>query len=418
MSTDPAAKVAREPVEPAAPATTGVPPGPRASLYTRPFVALCALVLLGFCSFSVVNPVIPVIVIDAGGDAALAGIIVAVFSVPSVLLRPFFGRLVDEWSKRRVLTLGIGGLTLSSLLYLVPGIGPMVGVRLLHGTAWGAFNTGGNSTLAEIAPPERRGEASGIYGLMPGVAQMVMPALGLALLGMWGPPAPFLFAAMLGLVGLGIAIFGPGLAWRPATRPATPRASGVGSLIERRVVLPMTLEFLWMSTNCLFFIFPPVWAREHGIPIEALALYYPAMGFAMVAARIVIGPRLDRVARGWPVIMGAGLGVVGLVVAVVAQDVAMLTVGGVLYAIAAALTSPIHLAIAMDRASAGRVGAAMATYSLGYQLGLGIGSAAYGVVISMAGFPAPFVIGMGAMGLMMAAIVGGRGELLRPRVAT
>ncbi len=390
---------------------------PRPSLYTRSFVALCAVMLLGFCSFNLINPVIPVIVIDAGGDAALAGIIVAVFSVPSVLLRPFFGRLVDEWSKRRVLALGVTGLALSNLLYLVPGLLAMSGVRLLHGTAWGAFNTAGNSTLADIAPPQRRGEASGIYGLMPGLSQMAMPALGLALLGVWGAPAPFLLAATLAMVGAVIAATGPRPAMRATGGPSATRPSGLGSLLERRVLLPMTLEFLWMSTNCLFFIFPPVWARDHGIPIESLALYYPALGIAMVGARVIIGPRLDRVARGWPVILGASLGTVGLLVAVVAQDVLMLTVGGVLYATAASLTSPIHLALAMDRALPGRVGAAMATYSLGYQLGLGIGSAAYGVVISVAGFPTPFLLGVGAMALMVGAIVRGRGVLLRPRGA-
>ena len=388
----------------------GPPPAP---LYTRPFLALCVVVLLGFCSFSLVTPIIPVMVIDAGGDAAVAGLIVAIFSIPSVLMRPFFGRLVDEWSKTRVLAIGIGGLAISSLLYLLPGLTAMAGVRLLHGTAWGAFNTGGNSTLADIAPAERRGEASGVYGLMPGLSQMVMPALGLALLGALGTPWPFLMAAVLALVGTAIATFGPRPTPRARSGPG-PRPRGLGSLLERRVLLPMALEFLWMSTNCLFFIFPPVWARERGIPIESLALYYPALGIAMVGARLVIGPRLDRVARGWPVMLGAGLGALALLVAIAADDVAVLTVGGVLYAIAASLTSPVHLAIAMDRATPDRIGAAMATYSLGYQLGLGIGSAAYGVVISLAGFPAPFVIGVGAMALMVGAIVTARADLLRP----
>jgi predicted MFS family arabinose efflux permease len=391
------------------------PPGPdRAPLYTRPFVALCVVVLLGFCSFNLVTPLIPVLVIDAGGDAALAGVIVAMFSIPSVLLRPFFGWLVDEWSKRRVLAIGVAGLALSNLAYLVPGLPAMAAVRLLHGTAWGAFNTGGNSTLADIAPAERRGEASGVYGLMPGLAQMAMPALGLALLGTVGAPAPFLAAAVLAFAGTLIATIGPRPPGRlPAARGR--RAGGLGSLLERRVLLPMTLEFLWMSTNCLFFIFPPVWARERGIPIEALALYYPVLGIAMVGARIVIGPHLDRVARGWPVILGASLGALGLLVAIAARDVVMLTAGGVLYAIAASLTSPVHLALAMDRAAPDRIGAAMATYSLGYQLGLGIGSAAYGVVISVAGFPAPFAIGIVAMAIMIGATVSARADLLRPR---
>ena len=71
------------------------------------------------------------------------------------------------------------------------------------------------------------------------------------------------------------------------------------SLIERRALLPMVLEFLWMSMNVLFFVFPPLFAAK-GIPVDELVLYYPIVGVALVVSRFVVGRRLDRLPRGVP----------------------------------------------------------------------------------------------------------------------
>ena len=97
--------------EAAEPRAKREPAKPR--LYDRGFVTLCAVTLLGFASFALIGPVLPLLVLDLGGDAALVGLIVAVYSVPSVLLRPFIGRLIDEWSQRTVYLLGTAGLALS-----------------------------------------------------------------------------------------------------------------------------------------------------------------------------------------------------------------------------------------------------------------------------------------------------------------
>ncbi len=166
-------------------------PAARERLYDRAFVTLCVAVFLGFSSFTILSPVIPVVVLELGGDAFVVGLIIAIYSIPSVLLRPFMGRLVDEWSRWRVLVLGAAGLGLSSFLYLLPGLGMMAFVRLLNGAAFAAFNTAGSATMATLAPPARRGEAAAIYNLMPSLAFLIAPALGLLLLGSVGAGAAF-----------------------------------------------------------------------------------------------------------------------------------------------------------------------------------------------------------------------------------
>jgi predicted MFS family arabinose efflux permease len=49
------------------------------------------------------------------------------------------------------------------------------------------------------------------------------------------------------------------------------------------------------------------------------------------------------------------------------------------------------MALAIDRAVPRRMGATMATYTLGFQLGLGAGAVAWGFLIDAVGYPGPYV---------------------------
>jgi predicted MFS family arabinose efflux permease len=389
----------------------------RPRLYDARFLTLCSVVLLGFGSFAIIGPVLPLAILDLGGDAALVGLLVAIYSVPSVLLRPFIGRLIDEWSQRNIFLLGTLGLALSSVLYLIPGLWAIAGVRLLHGTAWAAFNTGGNTSLARSVPPSRRAEGSGIYSLMPSVAHMVMPSVGLLIVGVAGTSAAFLLAGTLALVAALVIALGPFPRGPLSTAPRR-REGFWRSLIERRALLPMWIEFMWMSVNTLFFVFPPVFAAAKGIPLADLAIYYPIVGGVLIVTRLIIGRRLDRVPRGLPLLAGATCGAVALFVGSLADSVALLTLAGSIYALGSSAVSPMSTALAIDRADPQRRGAAMATYSLGYQLGFGLGAAAWGVVIGALGFPAPFLIGLLAMAGIAFIVVNARRELLDQAPAT
>ena len=387
----------------------------RPTLFGRAFVALCITVLLGFGCFAMLTPVIPVIVLRLGGDAALVGLVVALHSIPSLLLRPFMGRLVDAWSRWRVFLGGAVLLFVSTFLHLLPGLALLFGVRLLNGVAFSAFNTAGNATLAALAPPSRRGEAAGIYNLMPNLAFMIAPAVGLILLERIGPAIVFIVAGLLGAAGTLVAASGTiRNAARQSAYVAGPGSSLAG-LIDRRALLPMLTEFLWIAVATLFLVFPPVWAEERGIPLADLTLYYPAVGAVLVVSRIAIGRVIDRVPRGLAILAGAAIGGIALLVASTAETVLALTVAGSIHAIGSSAVSPMAAALAIDRAEPGRQGATMATYSMGFPLGNGVGALTWGLVITAVGFPAPFLLALGALACIAALVWSARAELLGVR---
>lgn len=384
--------------------------GARAALYTPPLIAICAIAFLGFASNFVIQPVLPILIVELGGDATLVGLVIAAFSIPSVVSRPFMGRLVDEWSNRLVLAGGMLVITVAGAIYLVPSLLGIFVNRILHGGAWAAFNTAGHSMLARLAPPERRGEASGIYNLMPGVAQMALPGVGLLLLASFGMAAPFLACAAFGLIAFVIVVAGPFRGEELATQPRATR-SPAGGLLESGALIPMLMELLFSLVFSLFLVFPPLFAASRGIPVGDLAIYYPIYGGTLVVVRAASGRFLDRAPRGRVVTIGAMLAIAGLAVSAGAETIPVLTLGGALYAAAAAFTSPTLMALAIDRADPRRLGAAMATYTLGFQLAIGAGAALWGVVIDAFGYPAPYLLGIAFQVALLSTLVALRGSL-------
>ena len=167
----------------------------------------------------------------------------------------------------------------------------------------------------------------------------------------------------------------------------------------------MIFEMLFTSVQSLFLIFPPLFALDRGIPLEQLTLYYLAVGITLVVARGALARVSDRFGRGPVLIAGATMAILGLAVASFANDVLTLGIGGMLWALGASVSSPTAMALAMDRSEPGRMGAAMATYSLGFQLGLGGGAAVWGLVISAVGFSQSFVVAIGTEVVLIALLL-------------
>lgn len=379
-------------------------------LYTTPFVFLCATVFLAYANQMMVLPLLPVLILERGGDATLAGIAVAAFAIPSVVVRPAFGYLADRRSRWGTLVLGAILLAASGFLYLIPLIAAVLATRVVHGVGWAAVNTAAPAVVAGLSLHGRRGEAVGFYSAMPGLANVVAPALALVLLGSHGIEVAFLASAITGTAAL-VATLPIRAAVHGIGRP---RAIGRPRLLERSAFLPMIVDVLWTSSNALIFVFPPLVARDRGFALDDLPAYYVAAGIALVAGRLAASRILDRVQRGTAMIGGALLGATALGLAAFADSMPLLALSAVLYAGGMSLVSPAAMATAMDRAPADRIGAAMATYSLGYQVGVGVGALVAGVAVDALGFPAPHLLALAGPLTIIGVVLRKDGDLGRP----
>ena len=331
-------------------------------------------------------PTIPLYVDHLGGSAFIAGMALLAFSIPTLVVRPYLGRLADRWSARWIL---VGGLILSgvgSLLFLFPALIMVFVAGAVRGVGWGGVNTGGYTVLAVAAPPQRRAEAAAYYTSAIATASVFFPALALWLIGTHGAfEWVFLLCAALSVIGLPVALKLPAdnASRADSAPPATRR------LLDRRVLVATYLNLASTLAMPSAMAFMPLYGRSLGI--ESIGYFYVLAGVINIVIRPLLGQKADAIGRGPAIAVGLIAQLAGFAVIAAAHTLGAILVGGALIATGSSLIGSSSTALAMDLAHPQSRGQSMATYSLSYQLGVGIGAIIAGTLADAFGYSAMYV---------------------------
>lgn len=357
---------------------------------------MLGLAMVGFGLEGILRTVVPLMVLQRGGDAVMVGLVAGIYALPSILFRPLIGGLVDRWNHRAVLRLGALAGSIVPAFLLLPGILSLFVVRFVHGTGWAFYSVANHALMAKLAPSRRRGEASGYYMAMPALATLLGPGLGVALFTTTGEVPVVVLTVVLGLVASFAAmrqtVPGPIARQRPAGHADAAPRSWQSQWVEPSAVPATMMVATFMSAHSLFIVFPPVYALAVGAPIELLAIYYPVYGLAMTVSQLVVGRTSDRVGRATTIRIGCLIAIGSLGIATIGQGLLTFVAASVGFGVAVSLVSPALSALTIDRSPPDRIGAAMATYSVGYGLATGVSSVMWGALIVAFGFPWPFVV--------------------------
>jgi MFS family permease len=357
-------------------------------LATKSFLLLCVAMFVGYANQWVLTPVIPLYVHDIGGSASMAGVVLLAFSVPSVLVRPFVGKLADEWSAGGVLALGLFVLGCGTLVCLAPLLTMLFVGNVVRGVGWAGVNIGGYTTLAQTAPPTRRGEASGYYTAVGTSSSIMFPAVGLWLLDGHGDMRTvFAISMLMAFVGLPFAI---ALARRRRTRkPVTVDRAGSSGLLDRGVLLATALNFCSTLAMPSVMAFLPLYARSLGI--HNVGWFYVLAGVTSIVVRPLLGKKSDAMGRGPAVAIGLTSQLIGFALIIAANAIYLILAGGFFVAIGAAMISSTTTALALDLSDERSRGRSMATFSMSFQMGGGLGALVSGALADLVGLRGMYV---------------------------
>ena len=143
-------------------------------LWTGSFLRICLVNLFIFVNFHALLPTFPFFVTYLGGDAVTIGLATALFSIASIVSRPFVGWLIDTRGRYAILVLGLIGMTLIPMGYFVSaGIATAVILRTAHGVFHAASSNASSTWVTDIIPHKRMGEGLGMYGLSMAISTAV-----------------------------------------------------------------------------------------------------------------------------------------------------------------------------------------------------------------------------------------------------
>lgn len=362
----------------------------RGKLWSRPYLLLCATLFASCVHHAVLEPVLPLYVVDNGGSLVVAGLALAAFSTASFGLRPLVGFGVDRLGPRAVVLAGTAILVLAGAAFLVPALALLFVANAIRGVGWAGMNTSCYALLSLVSPASRRGEASVYYTVAGNASGIFAPALGLWLIaGPTGFSGAFGVAVAAALVAhLAAHFLAASTGGEAGPTESTTGGVSVVAFVDTRV-LPVSLLLICLMVANASNAFVPLLARERGI--EHVGLFFAAASLVGIGSRLMLGRFTDRGARELWIAVGFVLAIAGLAVIREAAGTEQLVLGGAIFALGMAAASPLLLALAIDVGDSRRPGAAMATFSASFQIGPAIGAPSAGWLIQTFGYEGMYV---------------------------
>ena len=355
-----------------------------APLLTRPLVVVCAVNFTAMLAFYLLLTVVPSHAAAVGLGSVGAGVTAGAMMLAAVAAELAAPQLIGRYGYRATLAGGLvflGGPALA--LPVVTGLPELTGISVVRGVGFGLVVVAVGGLAATVVPASRRGEGLALLGVSSNLPAVVGLPLGVVLIDGIGFSGVFVVGAVTALAGAMIALAAPSLRVEQAW--STP----LGPVLRLSQLRRSAVVFLGMAAgSSLLGSFLPTAATSLDPETVAAALLL-FTGTATVA-RWYTGRLADRVGAIRliaPAVVTSAVGMAGLVW--LANPVAVTlaaAVFGLGFGAAQAATSTAMFQAAMRNQYA----AVSAVWNVAYDLGLGLGPVAFGLVATYTGYPAGF----------------------------
>lgn len=329
------------------------------------------------------------------------GILLALYDVAEVILKPIFGSLSDRIGAKPVIVAGLVAFTLASLIGTLGTTPLILGLaRLGQGAAASAFSPASSAAVARLAGPAV-GSYFGKYGSWKGMGYVLGPLLGAVLI--WAGGFPALFLAMA-IVSAAAAVWTwiamPALPVLP--RPRYTIADVVRQSTERSFLVP-TLA-LAAATGALGVAvgFLPLLGTELQLPVGASMAVVAILALASSLTQPLVGRLRDRghISSRTGMSWGLALVVAGIAALALIPSPATLYAATIVIGCGIGITTPLGFAHLAATTPPERLGRTMGSAELGREAGDAGGPLIVGAIATTVSLAA----GLGTLAFIIAVI--------------
>lgn len=134
-----------------------------------------------FFAFYLLTPLLPLYLHETfGATKDVIGLVLSGYTVTALLFRPFSGYMVDSFPRRTVLLAAYSAFAIFFAGYLAASTLLLFTlVRTLHGGPFGAVTVANSTVAIDVLPSSRRNEGIGYYGLSNNLAMAISPTFAI-----------------------------------------------------------------------------------------------------------------------------------------------------------------------------------------------------------------------------------------------
>jgi MFS family permease len=388
----------------------------RSRLVSGPVILVFASTFCQLCSFYLLVSVTPMYASSAGAGTAGAGLVTGALLGGTVAAELASPAAMNRFGPRIVLAAGAIMLGVPSLFLLGHAwYGVLIAASVVRGFGFGLGTVVLGALMAVLVPADRRGEGIGLFGIADTVPAVAALPSGVWIAGHGGYPLVVTLAAVMALAPVAAAPWLPGRAGRAgagtAADAASPGERAPGLLAGLRDAGQRRLALIFAASTVSAGIVVSFLPLAAGVSRNVAAAGLLAQALTATAAQWWAGWYGDRHGHRRLLIPGLVIATAGMTAMIWLGWTGAVIAGMCLFGAGFGFLQNSTFVLMIERGPACAAGTASAIWSLAYDAGYGAGPVAFGLFVTMTGYPAGFALtGL----LMLIAVPAARSARARP----
>lgn len=326
-----------------------------------------------------------------------AGLLLSIFLLSAIIIRPFTGKLLDVFDKKKMLLVSLVLFTLCTIAYIfIKPFGVLLILRFFQGIWFSIATTATGSIAADIVPPERRGAGLGYFVMSTNLSIVLGPLVGLFFIQHFNYDILFIVLSLSLVIGSLSALSIKLEPSEQVNRKEMKIRFTLSDLFERRSVPIAIIACITSFSYASVLSFISLYAEQIGL-IEIATFFFAVYAAAMILSRPFTGRIFDLKGPSFIIIPGFLFFGCGLLLLPFVTGPFLFLLAGILIGLGYGALVPSLQTKAIQDAGPKRSGYATATFFTFFDIGMAIGSYLLGMIASNFGyenlyFTATFVI--------------------------
>jgi len=358
-------------------------------IWNKDFALLIVSNFLMYITYYAVISALPVyLVSDLHATKAQVGLVVAAYTLASVLIRPFSGFMLDKYSHRMIFLLALVVYSLLFVGYLVAiSITALILLRFAQGLSWGYSTIAASAVAIDTIPASKRGEGLGYFGMSTTLGMSVGPVIGLFISHHWGYIAMFVSGLFISLASLAAA-YAIHLRKRYLVRKRTEFEWKY--LFHKKSILPSINVLIIMITYGGLLSFIALYGRE--LSIENTSFFFLVFAIGIASSRLVAGKVFDKKGPRRIISLCLLLLIIGFPLLAMVQNAVEFYISALIIGFGIGVVFPTFQSMVNMLADARHRGAANSTLYTAVDVGMGFGMIMAGLIAQYVSISAIFWI--------------------------
>ena len=348
-------------------------------IWTLPFISLFFTNISVFIVFYGLVSTLPLYAVGVlNRTDEEAGLLMTVFLLAAIIVRPFSGKILDIVGKRKMLWISLVLYLICTVLYyfIQPFEGLLV-LRFVQGIWFSIITTSTVSIAADIVPVKRRGAGLGYFTMSTNLAVVLGPLIALFIIQYYSFEVLFIVMSVLMVIGVLTSLSAPvGIV---SEKSEVNSKLSIGDLFEKGAIPVALLGSLVALSYASVLSFLSIYAQEKGL-LAMVSTFYLVFAGVMLLTRPFTGRVFDEKGSRYVIIPGFIFFAIGLALLANMDSAFSFLVAGAFVGFGYGALVPSIQTLAVQSTKHSRSGYATATFFTFFDFGLAIGSFVLGLV--------------------------------------